>query len=999
MAPLTQADVLWSEFERIHGHAPDALLGFEEMDRIAFETRPEPPDSGVAHDARVERALRLARYQASVHALAPGQSALCLSGGGVRSAAFCMGVIQGLARRRLLSQFHYLSTVSGGGYIGAWLTAWAHRRAMARPDDPARDTTLTAFEEVEAAVARRPAHALHEVGPIGWLRRNQRYLTPRAGVLSGDTWAGAALFLRDLLLNWMVFLPAIMAVLLVPRLLQMELVWWSGFAADSGSGFGFLVNLIRGRATGPAPDWRGWTDVYSAGLAFVGLAGLFRARLARTRLTDRGFFLAVLVPLLGAGWLATMFNAVVLSGGVVPDRVLLGLWMAGVPTTLVSARLVAGLLAGGLLAGGLLAGGVGRPRSDRPLRDMAWDLASLTVAGMAVGGLVWGWLWLRSGAWWGHGTERDLEVFGEPVLLLAFFGGQVVYTALACRAPFGRQDQEWMGRASGLYLMAAVMWAVTSGIVIYGDPLRREVVGLLAVLGVSGSLTLTGAVSAVSKANATLVAATQRAGVGALIQAVALLFILSGAVLLTEVDQIALQAAKLVTGLAFEWQVDWRLAAHPATPLAAESVGVIAVAMAMLLTTSLGLSMVVDVNLFSLHALYTNRLVRTFLGASNLEGVTGHDPERNTFDGFAWSDDLDMQDLWRWPAPDGSADPPGAAKSADPSRKGPYPVINIALNLVSGPDPAWQDRKAAPFVATPLHVGGDLVGYMAHDREFKRRHLTLGTAMAVSGAAASPNWGYHSSPLVGFLMTLFNVRLGWWFENPSRVGDMAFPLRSFRLFLQEALGQTRGSDPYVYLSDGGHFDNLGLYEMVRRRCRLIVAVDATQDANVTMEDLGRTLRQVSIDLGVTVEFTTLPFRKRADPATTGLYAAIGTINYPESANDRGSAGAGTLIYIKPGFLADAPADVRAFAAGDAKFPHDSTTNQWFTESQFESYRALGLHATTLLCGPSRTVDPGLDLADLPHLAACYIKREQGSPAGSAASTAEKGPAGGEGFKR
>ena len=989
MPPLTQADVLWFEFERIHGHAPDAVLSYDEMDAVALETRPEPPDEGPAHDERVERALRLARYYASVHALpAPGQSALCLSGGGVRSAAFCMGVIQGLARRGLLSQFHYLSTVSGGGYIGSWLTAWAHRRAMARPDDPARDPELTAFEEVEAEVARRPPHALHEVGPIAWLRRNQRYLTPRAGVLSGDLWAGAALFLRDLLLNWLVFLPAVMAVLLVPRLLQMQLVWWAGYADHAGSGFGYLVDAVRGRAMGPAPGWRGWTDIYSAGLAFLALAGLFHARLANSPMTDRRFFLAVMLPLVAAGWLATMFNAVVLAGGVVPDTVLLGLWMVGAPSTLVSARLAAGLLAGKAMDG----------RYVSPLRDLAWDLASLAVSGMVVGALIWGWLWVRSSAWWGQGTVRDLEVFGVPMLLVAFFGGQVVYTALACRAPFGRQDQEWMGRASGLYLMAGAIWAVTSGIVIYGDPLRRELLGLLAVIGVSGALTLSGAVSAISKANATLVAATQKAGVGVVIQGVALLFILSGTVLLTEIDKFPLQLARVFTGLAFEWRADRLVAmlvaqhlarqadgidalvmAYPVTSMAAQAMGVIFVAMGLLLLTSVVLSMVVDVNLFSLHALYANRLVRTFLGASNLEGVTGRDPQRNTFDGFFQGDDVKLSEVWRWPEP-----------PVSPERKGPYPVLNMALNLVSGPDPAWQDRKAAPFVATPYHVGGDLVGYMPHDDQFKRRHMTLGTAMAVSGAAASPNWGYHSSPLVGFLMTLFNVRLGWWFENPSRVSDMAFPLRSFRLFLQEALGQTRGSDPYLYLSDGGHFDNLGLYEMLRRRCRLVVAVDATQDPDVTLEDLGRTLRQVSIDLGVTVEFTTLPFRKRADPATAGLYAAIGTITYPENEKP------GTLIYIKPGFLADAPADVRAFAAGDPKFPHDSTTNQWFTESQFESYRALGFHAASLLCGKVLSSDPGLELSDLPHLVERYIKRNQ-PPTAALLLPLPRGEGRGEGF--
>lgn len=965
MPPLTQADMLWREFETIHGRAPDAPLGLDEMAAVTAETEPEPPDQGPARQARIEAALQLARYFASVHALGRGQSALCLSGGGVRSAAFCLGILQAFARRKLLSQFDYLSTVSGGGYIGAWLAAWAHRRAVARPSDGTADPAQTAFEDVQAALAQRAPHAAREIGPVRWLRRNQRYLTPRAGMLSGDSWAGAALFVRNLLLNWLVFLPAIMATLLLPLLLQMFLVWWAGFARDSGSAFGWAVDAVHARFGGPAaprmPGWRGWTDVAGAAVAVVALTGLFRARVARRDLTDRGFMLTILLPLLAAGWLVTMSNTVVLSGGAVPDRNLLSQWLIGVPLMLGLAR---------LLAGRGDAGGAG-------WIELVWDLACLAVGGMVAGGLIWGWLWLRSEAWWGSGTVRDLEVFGEPILLAAFFAGQVVYTALVCRAPFGRREQEWMGRAAGLYLMAGALWAVTSGIVIYGDPLRRQLLSVLALVGISGSLTLAGAVSAISKANATLAAAKQKLSVGVVIQALAALFVLSGAVLLTELDKFPLQVARLLTGLEFQWRADRLVtllavqhraahadgiealaAAYPVTAMAGHAVAVIAVAMGLLAAVSLILSMVVDVNLFSLHSLYANRLVRTFLGASNLRGVTGADPARDAFDGFAESDDLPMSALWRWPeAP------------VDSGRKGPYPVINIALNLVSGPDPALQDRKAAPFVATPFHLGGDLVGYMEHDLSAKRRHLTLGTAMAISGAAASPNWGYHSSPLVGFLMTLFNVRLGWWLENPSRVGDLWFPLRSFRLFLQEALGQTRGSDPYVYLSDGGHFDNLGLYEMLRRRCRLIVAVDATQDADVTLDDLGRTLRQVSIDLGVAVDFTQLPFRRRADPAAAGLYAAIASIKYPESRTK------GTLIYLKPGFLADAPADVRAFAASDPKFPHDSTYNQWFTESQFESYRALGAHVAGLLCGPVRTSDAGLELADLPHLAERYLRQK------------------------
>ncbi len=970
MDRLDQVDVLWHEFEAIHGQKPAEDLSFDIIEQVREQSCPEPPDSGDEAEHRVEQALRLARYRRSVHALPEGQSALCLSGGGVRSAAFCLGILQGLARRRVLSQFHYLSTVAGGGYIGCWLTAWVQRRAASRAAGAGADPKQTAFEDVEIAIAGRPAHAATEIPPIRWLRRNQKYLTPRAGMLSGDTWAGTALFVRDLVLNWLVFVPAIAAVLLLPRLLELVLVWWTGFADHSGSMLGWsMLGLARWLGLAAPldnppdpPNWKGWTDVAGATLALLSLTTMFQARLSNRPFTDAMFLWRVLLPLIVAGWLITMFNTVILSGGAVPDLVLLRLWAFGVPVTFIAARLIAGALTRTLPA-------------ERPLRDWLWDLAGLASAGLMVGALIWLFLWIRSEAVWGRGTVRDLEVFGEPGLLLAFFAGQVVYTALACRAPFGQRDQEWMGRAAGFYLLGGVVWALACGMVAYGEPLRAQLIGLTALAGISGSLTLAGAVSAVTKANAALAAATQKLPATVLMQLAALLFLLSGAVLLTEFTNRLLH---FLTGLDLQTRADelvtlldqqhaaqgqaadglgQRLLADSVAALAGEAVMLTLIVIALLAATSLALSMVIDVNLFSLHALYRNRLVRSFLGASNLHGVTGAPSARNRFDGFSETDDIKLHEIWRW-------DP--ATEPANRRRKGPYPVINIALNLVSGPDPALQERKAAPFVATPFHVGGDLVGYMAHDGKANRRHLSLGTAMAISGAAASPNWGYHSSPLIGFLMTLFNVRLGWWLENPSRAGDTWFPLRSFRLFLQEALGQTRASDPYVYLSDGGHFDNLGLYEMLRRRCSLILAVDATQDANVTLDDLGRTLRQVSIDMGITVEFQQIPFRKRADPAAAGLYATIGSITYPETTRK------GTLIYVKPGFLADAPADVRAYAAGDPKFPHDSTINQWFTESQFESYRTLGAHVAALLCGPVRTSDPTLPISELAHTAGQYL---------------------------
>lgn len=130
--------------------------------------------------------------------------------------------------------------------------------------------------------------------------------------------------------------------------------------------------------------------------------------------------------------------------------------------------------------------------------------------------------------------------------------------------------------------------------------------------------------------------------------------------------------------------------------------------------------------------------------------------------------------------------------------------------------------------------------------------MSLGTAMTISGAAASPGMGYHSSPALSLLLTFFNVRLGARLGNPSYAGDRTYkllgPFFAAKPMIQEAFGLTSDRKRYVYLSDGGHFENLGLYEMVRRRCHLIVVSDAGCDPACGLEDLGNALRNLNVDV-------------------------------------------------------------------------------------------------------------------------------------------------------
>jgi len=201
---LWTSDVLIDEFKALYPNEKE-LNDYLDRHR-APQPRPTPKDA-TAEDHKAER-IALAAYYEAVHKFRkddkdPGQTALCLSGGGVRSAAFALGVLQALARLRLLSQFDYLSTVSGGGYIGGWLSAWA---ARAEKEGKSLGQIADELGQIEGREGRRVGD---EPRPLVELRKNQDFITPKVGVGSPDTWAAAAIVIRNILLNWVVFAPFI----------------------------------------------------------------------------------------------------------------------------------------------------------------------------------------------------------------------------------------------------------------------------------------------------------------------------------------------------------------------------------------------------------------------------------------------------------------------------------------------------------------------------------------------------------------------------------------------------------------------------------------------------------------------------------------------------------------------------------------------------------------------------------------------------------------------
>ena len=171
-----------------------------------------------------------------------------------------------------------------------------------------------------------------------------------------------------------------------------------------------------------------------------------------------------------------------------------------------------------------------------------------------------------------------------------------------------------------------------------------------------------------------------------------------------------------------------------------------------------------------------------------------------------------------------------------------------------------------------------------------------------------------------------------------------------RPIIDEALGLTNDTSPYVYLSDGGHFENLGLYEMVLRRCHYIVVSDAGEDPACSFADLGEAVRKIRIDFGIPIDFGPMSIYPRSaidTLKTPGHNCAIGRIRY--SMVDGSAAPDGIIVYIKPTCYGDEPRDIYEYFKRSETFPHESTSDQFFSESQFESYRMLGAYTMEKLC--------------------------------------------------
>jgi hypothetical protein len=1017
-------------------------------------------------------------------------SGLCLSGGGIRSATFNLGVLQGLAKLELFDKFDYLSTVSGGGYIHQFLAAWLYNRncllssGIATNAKPTIDTieplesstgpsSDLAFAEAPVGRELIPAQSssaatgdvqpLKEVQdqlkplpweptspdgsmteqpePIRWLRRYSNYLTPNKGLFTTDTWVMVAIWLRNTFLNQLALVSLLGTILLIPHLLRwiggcgVWHHWYKWPRWNCGAANGYLLPIVfimgfgvgacclvisalriarqgridldgvasRGHRCSPETGKNDGPDRSGAGRwmwllgILTSIAAVFSPALYEASFVPGDTLKIALLENCKGGrdpqdCATAMSSNSDASGSVasrppsptdvslkeralvrhgLPDlayrlnfvdngkdrRFLVGQWFGhfSYPLWLWQSDPGFWVEMAFLLFTFSFCLSSGLASLDaNPGLGLVWCVVGSTVGAASA----WGTLYLsRLGmfllCFWKPQEVPQIAFVLLPVSVLTGLFLALVLTAGVVGRRTDDSLREAMARLRALAFLLSFIWIGISGFSLIGSSFFNSLVGIsqgpwhwkqwTACLGWMGG-TLGGVWAGNSgKSSGNGVEGSLLMTV--LVKAGPPIFIIGVLLLLSQMLQMMLNAFG-----------------------GDQSIGEIWIFCGFLLTAILFGSRL-DINDFSMHAFYRDRLARCYAGASY--------PRRrpNRFTGFAQSDGrILVADLLPEKFQKGQSAGIAAKQTADTSGDretkpypGPFPIFCTAVNLTFGQDLAWQERKAASFAFTPLYSGyspgwtsdysvvkeNKRHGYngFVSTREFAYEGggIPMHSAVAISGAAISPNWGYHSDPAMAFLLTMFNVRLGWWIKNPrvnSPIQLLNSPSPPFPLWnlFSELVGRATDMSHYVYLTDGGHFDNMGLYELVRRRCRRILICDAEQDGMNLFDGIGSAIRKCRVDWGVEIDLDlgkmdpTLGASGSA-PRTpmSPVHFVQGSIKYPED-DERG-----TVLYIKTSITGDEPGDVLNYNRQHRGFPHESTLDQWFTESQFESYRRLGYH--------------------------------------------------------
>ena len=923
---------------------------------------------------------------------------VCLSGGGIRSATFNLGVLQGLAQLGLLPNVDYISSVSGGGYIHEFLAGW-----ILQNGSKSKVIAQLIPQAEPGCLPRAPE-------PIEWLKRYSSYLTPARGMFSTDTWTAVAIWLRNTILNQIPILTA--------------------FA----SGF-FLVHLLIPR---PIEGWhpgywhgevlglRGW---YGSGI-LLALYAVFSVFILSRNLYRQEHRAAT-----GKGSVKELLTNGDVVGCVILPWLLFSVWVSywvQMPSAhkslpfwlpigfvflliLVTAEAV-------IFAGGARRAYIGR-NPDVMWWQKAWVWAGFALSGVlatAVAAAL-GWGGMEATRWSSSALSKWVHIpLGAkdgtaPLLIDAWRIRLVMLPGLLLSVPYlaieltvgllGRDywgmRREWLARLRAWSLLYALLWAGVLSLVLLGPYAGYYIQykGLtwiwsaLAAFAVSHGATILAGWSGNADGKPTqsgflgLKPMDLLALVASPVAIASLLLMLSFAASVS-VDRIAqVVHVKVCAGKSVPsppCRVD-----QPGAGLPTQREFMFADSLCLLSMLSVAwlLGWRVDVNEFSMHTFYKNRLSRCYLGATvpgtrQADPFTGFDDRSQvkTAGGQLREHPPFVRDL----LPLGYRKPTGHAGQYD----GPFPIFCTTLNLTTGEDLATQERKGTSFAFTPLFSGYSVPwtdgqpnsqvsynGYVPTDEyAYPNGGIHLDSAVAISGAALNPNQGYNSNPALAFLMTFFNVRLGWWISNTRKMD--AWPAASGRStpkfalvhLFKELFGMVGDGAKYLNLSDGGHFENMGLYELVRRRCSFIIVCDAEADPQMKFEGMGAAITKCRADFGAEIDLDLRPLRKQEETGYSRAHCVVGTIRYPPPPGEGTRASVatacnsteedgdddytGVIVYMKSSLVGDEPADLLTHQLKCAAFPQDSTANQWFTETLFEAYRRLGHHVAMTTIRPA-----------------------------------------------
>ena len=870
---------------------------------------------------------------------------LALSGGGIRSSAVCLGVLQALNHHGLIGRIDYLSTVSGGGYIGTSLCATMTKAQRFVFGERPVGGTATAAE-------------ISDTPSVGHLRNYSNYLIP-AG--ARDLLTGVAIVVRGLVANIGLTLPIVLLLAAVtiwstPLRSCLTVANIFGVSLDNNklcelhdfsvidrygfSTFGLAIALVMllcsGLAYFTSRSIRGngpsVVFAYIAGISLLlGVACDF-ARFLKVQHFALTLSIAIIGVVLFFGWALKQSFA---SPG--KRQEFRSHWPSMGATFLVLLAVIAFFEFQPFMLGQM------------------FDVAESSAIGGPAGAVAITWI-------------KSLAAVAAPIgVLVTAFRQQFVELLKGNSA-----SSQWGS------LLLAVVARVALWIAGLALPLIIWVAYLyLSYWGISNDLfeRCPSALGAVSQREC-LANAKSNAPSGSLagkIQFDTSKGILSAEITPKAVPPVVADSERLTpTWRAPGWLLFLAQKAGHVVQVqfpglfrgtASELSYSFSLPMVILYTFAgvvlFAVSFCLTPNANSLHRLYRDRLSKAFLfdpTRSADGGIARAEASLDQGRDFGTLDRMKLTDLYAAPV---EADRiPG--QSIAPRLHAPYQLINTALNIQGSDFANRRGRNADFFVFSALNVGSEATGYaptgLVQDDE---QSLDLATAMAISGAAASANMGSSSIKALTPTLALLNVRLGYWLKNPRYVDDRVRPQRRSTplYFWSEISGRLYENSDSVYLTDGGHIENLGVYELLRRRCKVIIAVDAEADAPMNFGSLMRLQRYARIDLGVRIDLPWTPIRectralmarnadKAGDPGAADehdgaaqgrVHVAIGTIDY-------GGDDQGYLVYVKSSLNGDENDYIRDYARRNDRFPHETTGDQFFSEEQFEVYRALGFH--------------------------------------------------------